>query len=35
MKIFGISMSTILLFLAIWFVARRFGGAIPLLNKLG
>jgi hypothetical protein len=35
MKIFGISLGTIIFFFLIWFVARRWGDSVPGLNAIG
>lgn len=35
MKVLGVSLTTIIMFVVIWFVARRYGSAIPLLNRIG
>lgn len=35
MRILGVSLSTIILVLVVWFVARRWGASVPGLNKLG
>lgn len=35
MKILGISISTIILVLVVWYVARKWGASVPLLKSLG
>lgn len=34
MRIFGISVTTIILVVVALYVGKKFGGAIPLLNKV-